>query len=209
MKVVFNFIGRAGRLRAPLFVVAVALGVLGVPRPAEAQAVYWTTRDLLAEFFKSSQRVSFRKVELDPAERARVEKRLGYPLPQSRTSYTFFVAETQGRVDGYALFDDEVGQHLPISFAVKMSPAGTVERQEIVAYRESHGDEVRDARFRAQFVGKSARDRLRAGDDVVAISGATISSRAMATGVKRALVLLDELVLRGGGAAGGTVTARR
>ena len=73
--------------------------------------------------------------------------------------------------------------------------AVTLERQEIVAYREARGDEVRDARFRAQFVGKSARDTVRAGDDIVAVSGATISSRAMATGVRRALVLLDVLVL--------------
>ena len=55
---------------------------------------------------------------------------------------------------------------------------------------------MRDARFRAQFVGKTARDPLRTGDDVVAVSGATISSRAMSLGVKRALVIMEELVLR-------------
>ena len=90
--------------------------------------------------------------------------------------------------------DEENGQHLPITFAVKLSPDGVVQRQEIVAYREARGDEVRDARFRNQFVGKSARDPLLPGDDIVAVSGATISSRAMAVGVKRALVLFEELL---------------
>jgi hypothetical protein len=54
---------------------------------------------------------------------------------------------------------------------------------------------VRDPRFRQQFVGKSAADPLRPGEEIVAVSGATISSRAMAVGVRRALILLDELVL--------------
>jgi Na+-translocating ferredoxin:NAD+ oxidoreductase RnfG subunit len=69
-----------------------------------------------------------------------------------------------------------------------------VQRQEIVIYREARGDEVRDEHFRRQFVGKSARDACEVEQDIVAVSGATISSRAMAVGVKRALVLFDELV---------------
>jgi len=65
-----------------------------------------------------------------------------------------------------------------------------------MVYRERYGDEVRDPRFRQQFVGKTAADPLRPGEEVIAVSGATISSRAMALGVRRCLVLFDELVLR-------------
>jgi hypothetical protein len=193
MKVVFNFAPPRGAVRRAAVVAALLVGLL-LPGAARAQAVYWTTRDVLADFFHSSDKVTFRKFDLDAGQRARLEARLGYPLPKG--SYTVFVASTHDRVDGYAVIDEELGQHLPITFAVKVSPAGAVERQEIVAYREARGDEVRDGRFRAQFVGKTARDALRPGDDVVVISGATISSRAMATGVRRALLLVDELVLR-------------
>jgi hypothetical protein len=112
----------------------------------------------------------------------------------TKGKYTFFVARSGVHIDGYALIDEEQGEHLPITFAVKISPEGVIERQEIVAYREPRGDEVRDERFRKQFVGKCARDPVAAGLDIVAVSGATISSRAMAVGVKRALVLFDELV---------------
>lgn len=180
---------------------------LFAPAPARAQTVYWTPRDLLAEFFPSSEKVTYRQYDLPPGspERAAIEQRLGAPLARSR--YTIYVASTGPRVDGYALFDDEPGQHLPISFAVKLSPSGLCERHEVVAYREARGDEVKDTRFRAQFVGKSVRDPLRAGDDVVAVSGATISSRAMATGVRRALVLLDSLVL--GAQRAASASARR
>jgi hypothetical protein len=181
MKIVFNF--KTAALLAALFC---------APAVARADGVFFSTRDLLTDFFRSSQAVGYRKITVGEAERARLVRRLGYA--PAKSSYTFYVATTGSHVDGYALIDEENGEHQPITFAVKLSPAGVVERQEIVAYREPRGDEVRDERFRKQFVGKSARDPICANQDIVAISGATISSRAMATGVKRAVVLFDELL---------------
>jgi Na+-translocating ferredoxin:NAD+ oxidoreductase RnfG subunit len=166
--------------------------VCALAAPARADQVYYTPRDLLADFFRSSQNVTYKKVQLDAAERQRLQRRLGYT--PARDSYTFYVATSGAHVDGYAFIDDEKGEHLPITFAVKLSPDGKVLRQEVVVYREARGDEVRDERFRAQFVGKSARDAIETNQDIVAVSGATISSRAMAVGVKRAVVLFDELV---------------
>lgn len=161
---------------------------------AGAQATYFTPRGLLGEFFPKSQTVTYQKFDLSSAQRGRLEGLLGYPL--RKTSYTLYIAKTGEHIDGYAFLDEENGQHLPISFAVKLSAAGVVERQEVMVYRERYGDEVRDPRFRQQFVGKTVADPLRPGEEVVAVSGATISSRAMAIGVRRCLVLFDELVLR-------------
>ncbi len=172
---------------------ALFLGALtAAPRDAQAQQVYWTTRNLLASFFPKSEKVSFRRFNIDAAVRERLKARLGYA--PAKAVYTFYVASTGGQVDGYALIDDEMGQHQPITFAVQLSPKAVVQRQEIVVYREPRGDEVTDDRFRRQFVGKSSRDPLRLSIDVAAISGATISSAAMATGVRRAAVLLEEFL---------------
>ena len=181
MKIVFKII---------LPGVALALALLATARPARADQVYYTPRELLSDFFRSSLKVTYKQVQLDDVEKGRLQHRLGY-VP-AKTSYTFYVATSNGHVDGYAFIDEQKGEHLPITFAVKLSPAGKVLRQEVVVYREARGDEVRDEKFRAQFVGKSASDAI--DTDFVAISGATISSRAMAVGVKRAVVLFDELV---------------
>jgi|SRR6185369_5215368 Na+-translocating ferredoxin:NAD+ oxidoreductase RnfG subunit len=183
MKIVFKIIFTG-------FVFALLSGVGA--RSARADQVYFTARDLLADFFKSSQNVTYKKVQLDGSETQKLAQRLGYT--PSKSSYTFYVATSGARVDGYAFIDEEKGEHLPITFAVKLSPTGKVMRQEIVVYRESRGDEVRDERFRAQFVGKSAADAIDTDSDIQAVSGATISSRAMAVGVKRAVVLFDELL---------------
>jgi len=188
MKIVFNF--KIAALAALLL--AAASGRV------RADEVFWQPRELLADFFRTSRQVTFKKVVIGDADKARIQKRLGY-LP-ARGHYNFYVAQGGAngeRVDGYALIDEEMGEHLPITFAVKLSPEGVVERQEVLVYREPRGDEVRDERFRRQFVGKTARDPLSINTDIVAISGATISSRSMSVGVKRALVLFDELVRPG------------
>jgi hypothetical protein len=184
MKIVFKI--------KTVFVAAAALTALLAAPGARAQSVYFSTRELLSDFFQKSQNVTYQIVAVKDADRERLGKKLGYPL--AKGSYTFYVATSGMHVDGYALIDEEKGEHLPITFAVKLSPEGVVERQEIVAYREVQGDEVRAECFRKQFVGKSARDPIAAGQDIVAVSGATISSRAMAVGVRRAVVLFDELL---------------
>ena len=87
------------------------------------------------------------------------------------------------------------GLHQPITFATRLSPRGAVERLEIMVYREPRGDEVRDARFRRQFEGKTAQDPLRLNRDIDAVSGATVSSASMASGVRRAAILVEELAI--------------
>ena len=161
---------------------------------AQAATTYFTTPQILREFFPKSQKVGFRRFPLTPALVAALQERLGYP--PRRQEYVVFVATTGERVDGYAIIDEELGQHEEITFAVKLSPAGVVERQEVMVYREKYGQEIMDPRFRRQFVGKTAKDPVRAGVDVDVVTGATISSRSMAIGVRRALILLDELVLK-------------
>jgi electron transport complex protein RnfG len=167
----------------------------GVIWDARAIAKDFTTpQALLSEQFHGSERVTYLRVRLDASQRVQVEARLGRPLP--KPEYTFFVATSHGHVDGYALFDDQLGQHEPISFATFFDPTGKITRVEIVAYREPFGDGVRAERFRKQFLGRSAQSQFRTGSDIDIISGATISSRSLCVGVERAAVLFDA-ALRG------------
>jgi Na+-translocating ferredoxin:NAD+ oxidoreductase RnfG subunit len=147
----------------------------------------------LAAQFKGSARVTFVEVSPNVEQRKRIEARLGQKL--ARTKYAFNVAMSGDRVDGYALFDKELGQHEPIDFATFFDASGGVSRVEVVAYREPYGDGIRSARFRKQFVGRDADSGFRIGKDIDIVSGATISSKSMATAVERAAVVLDEMVL--------------
>lgn len=183
---------RASRLAAT--VVLACLGLAPTAYVARAEA-YYTTRELLAEHFERSERVTYLKVRPDAEQRARIERRLGAKLPKNE--FIFYIGMSHGKIDGYAIFDEERGQHEPISFATFFDGAGAITRVEIVAYREPYGDGIRARRFRRQFVGRSADSGFRPNRDIDTISGATISSRSMCTGVRRASILLSETLLRG------------
>src|ERR1041384_2892873 len=97
------------------------------------------------------------------------------------------------KVNGGGLFivDEVVGKHEFITYAVGLTADGTVKQIEIMIYRESYGYEVRNADWRAQFVGKNAAAPLKLNKDIKNISGATLSCRHIADGVKRVLATYE------------------
>lgn len=106
---------------------------------------------------------------------------------------------------GVLIADHVLGKHEVIDYAVAVSPQGAVQRVEILEYRESHGGEVRNAKWREQFSGKTGESKLHLNDDIYNISGATISCRNVTDGVRRVLATFS-LVIQpalGGASAGG------
>jgi Na+-translocating ferredoxin:NAD+ oxidoreductase RnfG subunit len=92
---------------------------------------------------------------------------------------------------GYFIVDEVVGKHEFIIYAVGLNADGTVKQIEIMTYRESYGYEVRNADWRAQFVGKNVSAPLKLSQDIKNISGATLSCRHITDGVKRILATYE------------------
>jgi len=92
---------------------------------------------------------------------------------------------------GWFVVDEVLGKHELITYAVGLDPQGRVRGIEVLDYRESHGGEIRDPRWRLQFAGKTARDPLQLERDIRNISGATLSCRHVTDGVKRILALYE------------------
>jgi len=92
---------------------------------------------------------------------------------------------------GYFFVDEVVGKHEFITYAVGLNVDGSVKQIEIMDYRESYGYEVRNPQWRKQFVGKKADDPLSLNEDISNISGATLSSRHIADGVRRILATYE------------------
>ena len=92
---------------------------------------------------------------------------------------------------GWLFVDEVLGKHEFITIAVGITAGGAVKGIEIMEYRETYGDQVRGAKWRAQFTGKTRVATLKLDEDIKNISGATLSSRHVAEGVKRLLALHD------------------
>ncbi len=154
---------------------------------AYAQTVYMAPDEALKTTFINSQEVVQEKKALSPEQKNLVEKKLGAPL--AKNTWNFYIAKTGGKVDGYAVIDNEIGKTEPITFMTAINPDGRVKSVEILVYRETHGSEVKSKTFLSQFSKKSESDPLKVGSDIANMTGATLSSGAITRGVKRDLVL--------------------
>lgn len=88
---------------------------------------------------------------------------------------------------GWLFFDNTIGKHEFIDFAVALNADGSVKGVEILAYRETFGQQVREPKWREQFVGKTIESPLKLDQDIRNITGATLSSNNVTLGVRRLL----------------------
>ncbi len=86
---------------------------------------------------------------------------------------------------GWVLFDRVIGKYDLIDYAMGFLADSTSTGLEVLAYRESHGGEIRNTSWRQQFVGKKGPQQLRAGDEIRNISGATLSCQHVTEGAQR------------------------
>jgi Na+-transporting NADH:ubiquinone oxidoreductase subunit NqrC len=97
--------------------------------------------------------------------------------------------EEDGRHLGWFVQDEVYGKHEFITYAVALDASGAVTGVEILDYRETHGGEVRNPAWRAQFAGKRYGAGLKLGDEIRNISGATLSCKHLSEGVRRVLAI--------------------
>lgn len=167
--------------------------------------VYLTEEDALKVMFPKSERLRKETLSLRPDQKTLVESRIGWKFPEE--SFEVYIGETGTSIDGYAMVQNTIGKHKPMTYMVGVDPAGRITNVELLIFRESRGSEVRKKRFNYQYEGKTVFDPVRINRDIINISGATMSVRSMSAGVKRVLVLIDEFYLKPLGLGSDTVAA--
>jgi FMN-binding domain len=85
---------------------------------------------------------------------------------------------------GYFFVDEVIGKENLITYALGIDVDGALRNLEIMSYRESHGGEIRNPAWRAQFDHRNGLGQLRFGIDIKNISGATLSSEHVTQGVR-------------------------
>jgi len=131
---------------------------------------------------------------LTSAQREDLQKKTGLRFPEDK--YRCFIGRGQQGIEGYAVIMNEIGKHEYITFIVGVSPKGAVTDVAVMEYRETRGGEVREQRFLRQFRGKKSSDPIKVDRDIVNYTGATLSSHAIAYGVRKALALVQMFYLQ-------------
>jgi hypothetical protein len=164
-------------------------GLTESPDGPEAVTVYYTPDEALAKVFAGADSVWSEIWRPADAEITALQQRLGWEVPAA--DLTVHRARRDDRDLGYAVITEERGRFKPITFIVHADDDLRVANVLVMVYRESRGDGVKRQRFLKQFRRKGAADPLRLNRDIVGVSGATMSSRGIAAGVKRVLASLE------------------
>ena len=161
---------------------AVLLGLVA----GEADArVYLTVPKALDTAFPPPAKVERRTLYLDEAQARSAAEAAGAPV-ESRV-LPYYVGSRDGRVTGYAYFDTHLVRTLPETILILVAPDGKVARIDIVSFDEPE-DYLPSSRWLQQFPGRRL-EALGARQGIRALSGATLSSRAVTQAVRRVLAL--------------------
>ena len=161
--------------------------------PEYYEQVYLTEKQALDNVFQDLK-VEKQSVALSPEKKKIIQKKLKRKIAEN--SYNYFVGKKDDKAVKYAFILDEQGKHFPMTFIVSLDNNANVDQVAVMTYREKRGDGVKRKRFLNQFKNKGAKDPIQVDNDIVHITGATISSWSMAAGVKKAVVLTEELILK-------------
>ena len=176
--------------------VLVAAAVVAFSGAVHAE-VYLQVDEALRLAYPDADEIRKERAILTKTDREQVADLIGgsFPVEALPRIFSFHVARRSGRPIGVAVVDDVPGKSQPITFmlAARAAADGTLEiaRIEILAYRESHGWEVRRPEWCGLFQGKRLVDQIRHDRDIRNIAGATISCRSVTVGVRRGLALLQ------------------
>jgi FAD:protein FMN transferase len=172
--------------------IAASAAILGSAVPAAAET-YLTEAQALAVILGEGTIPRREDRTLDANLRARLEHETNVKFPGP--AYTFFLTGPPNQPQKFAIVMNEIGKTEPITFMVGINDQGKVTEVVIMVFRENRGWEVKEKRFLNQFKGKTVRSPIRVEEDIINYTGATLSSKAVARGVKRALALVNAFYL--------------
>jgi hypothetical protein len=156
---------------------ALLAAVSGCRGPVAKEAMEIET---VHEVFPSATDISRISIDRDVATGGRP----GYPVISG-------VQDSSGLL-GYSVVSEVAGRSGPFKIHILLDNERIVKRATVIEYPWSHGRNVRRRSFSSQFEGKGPEDAIEIGEDIDAATGATISSGAMAQGVREAVRLLAE-----------------
>ena len=178
------------RRLSKLTALAVAAILLVAASPAMSK-VFHARDELFALAFPAADEVVARDFFLKPAERSAIEQRAKSTLDSNLL--TVYVGTRAGEVIGYAFVDTHIVRTLPETFLIVLDSAGKVTATHVLAFYEPL-EYLPSHRWLAELEGHSLHDDLRVGGEIAAITGSTLSSRAVVGGARRALAAFEVLL---------------
>ncbi|MGB1308492.1 MAG: FMN-binding protein [Oceanihabitans sp.] len=120
-------------------------------------------------------------------------KNITASLPAKFGDNNFFEIKVDDTLLGFAYIAKAPSKTDAFDYLVLLDTELIIVKTKVLIYREDYGGEIGSKRWLKQFTGKTKNDALLYGDNIVAISGATISVRSMTNAMNNLLASLKIL----------------
>lgn len=177
------------RLAVAAFVAATA--TFAAPPTAADAKVYYARDEALALALPGAERIEARDFVLTPEQHQRIEKTGRAPLASDLV--TVYVGWRGGEPFAYAIFDTHTVRTFPETFVVVVTSEGRVGGVHILAFHEPE-DYLPSRRWLDTLSGRGLDAEMEVGRDVAAVTGSTLSTRAVTSAVRRVLATWAVLV---------------
>ena len=91
--------------------------------------VFLTEEDAVKMMFPKSERIRKDVIKLSPEKKMQIEERIGWKFPEE--SFEVYIGETGTQIDGYALVQNTIGKHKPMTYMVGVDNKGRVSERRI------------------------------------------------------------------------------
>ena len=123
----------------------------------------------------------------------KIDSELTKTLPSTFNENNLFKIEKEDSFLGYAYISKAFGKVDYFDYLVLLDKDLIILKTKILVYREDYGGEIGSKRWLKQFIGKTHNDELKYGDNIAAISGATVSVKVMTKAMNDLLKSLKAL----------------
>ena len=138
---------------------------------------------------------SFFKIETYNKIPVLVPKSVKPQIPSIFEEDNFFKIETDQKTIGYAYIGEAKSKTASFHYLVIFDPSFIILKSHILVYREEYGGEIGSKRWLKQFSGKQAGTKtISYGEDIIPISGATISAKSMTRAINDLLQSVNDLL---------------
>jgi hypothetical protein len=162
----------------------VALPISALVAPS-AFAVHYLTVDQAQRAIFPGKSFAGAPIKLAPSQRKAIKQASGVRVLHDEQQ----VWHVSG--GGWFIVEEVVGKHEFITYAAGINADDSVKQIEVMDYRETYGGHIRDQKWRTHFVGETSKSTLKLDNDIKNISGATLSRRHIADGMKRFLAFYE------------------
>ena len=159
-------------------------GMVALANVAHAQLL--TQEQALRLAFPLPLSIERRTAYLDDAQLARARQLAGSNVEITQHVVTYYVGSKDGNVAGTAYFDSHRVRTLGEVLMVVVTPAARIERIEVLRFAEPPEYRAPEG-WLDQFEGKPLANGLSLKRDIVPITGATLSAKAVTNAARRVL----------------------